>query len=194
MTKRKSRAKEIVESACKTQTGRKRKDKTSPSLENAERGLIRIGELAAETGTTLRTLHYYEELGLICPKERTSGGFRLYDPSVVRDVRLIQHLRELGLELSQIQMIMEARRTEEGQPAACLRDVLTAQLRRVQSLIHQYTCLRDELSAILDILNECTERGCEHTPGGARCPHCEVIVERPFLPRTFQIATATEKA
>merc|ERR1711964_592517 len=75
---------------------------------NGDRPLIRIGELASKTDTTLRTLHYYEEIGLIKPAERTKGGFRLFCPDVTQDVQYIQYLRELGLELPQIQSLVAA--------------------------------------------------------------------------------------
>ena len=41
--------------------------------------LIRIGDLARLTGKTVRAIHLYEELGLLKPATRSSGGFRLYD-------------------------------------------------------------------------------------------------------------------
>ena len=56
----------------------------APKDAKGDKPLMRIGELAAKTDTTLRTLHYYEELGIIEPAERTKGGFRLYHPKATQ--------------------------------------------------------------------------------------------------------------
>src|SRR6266540_480829 len=59
----------------------------------------RIGELAAATGLTVRTLHYYEEIGLLIPSGRTNAGHRLYDDTDVARLYRICLLRRLGLPL-----------------------------------------------------------------------------------------------
>jgi DNA-binding transcriptional MerR regulator len=152
----------------------------------SEQRLLRIGEIASETGTTLRTLHYYEELGLLEPARRTKGGFRLYQPAQVEEVRYIQRLRDLGLELAQIKDFLNAKRTDDQQrPAHHLRSTVERELRRTQSLLFRYSRLRDELDAILDILRECDDRHCPRTPGGASCPRCEVILDRDCVPSSF---------
>ncbi len=46
--------------------------------ETTSEATLRIGELARRTGKTNRTLHFYEELGLLAPMSRTKGGFRIY--------------------------------------------------------------------------------------------------------------------
>ena len=62
----------------------------------------KVGELAAVTGLTIRTLHYYEEIGLLVPSARSEGGHRLYGAAEVERLYRIGLLRRLGLPLSQI--------------------------------------------------------------------------------------------
>ncbi len=63
---------------------------------------IRVGELAKRTGVSVRTLHYYEEIGLLAPSRRSDAGYRLYaDADVVR-LQQIMSLRQLGFSLEQI--------------------------------------------------------------------------------------------
>ena len=63
---------------------------------------IRVGELAKRTGVSVRTLHYYEEIGLLAPSWRSDAGYRLYaDTDVVR-LQQIMSLRHLGFSLEQI--------------------------------------------------------------------------------------------
>ncbi|NNE13029.1 MAG: MerR family transcriptional regulator, partial [Ilumatobacter sp.] len=69
----------------------------------------RIGEIAAATGMTVRTLHYYEEIGLIEPTERTGAGHRLYGPAALEQLYRIAELRRLGLPLDGIRAALERR-------------------------------------------------------------------------------------
>lgn len=62
----------------------------------------KIGELAAETGLTVRTLHYYDELGLLKPRQETSGGHRLYVRSDLERLQKILTLKQLGFPLDKI--------------------------------------------------------------------------------------------
>ncbi|MGH3998796.1 MAG: MerR family transcriptional regulator [Pseudonocardiaceae bacterium] len=62
----------------------------------------KVGHLAQLTGLTVRTLHHYHQIGLLCPSARTSSGHRLYDERDVRRLYRIVALRELGLPLEVI--------------------------------------------------------------------------------------------
>jgi DNA-binding transcriptional MerR regulator len=64
--------------------------------------LLRIGELAAQAEVTTRTVDHYTRLGLLCPAERTSGNYRLYDPSDVDRIGLIRQLEAHGVSLDDI--------------------------------------------------------------------------------------------
>ena len=62
----------------------------------------RVGELAAATGLTVRTLHYYEEIGLLVASQRTPSGHRLYSAADVERLYRVCLLRRLGLPLGEI--------------------------------------------------------------------------------------------
>ncbi|MBO9687211.1 MerR family transcriptional regulator [Roseateles chitosanitabidus] len=61
-----------------------------------------IGDLAQRTGLTVRTLHHYEQLGLLVPSTRTEGGYRLYGDEDVRTLHRILAYRQIGLALKDI--------------------------------------------------------------------------------------------
>jgi MerR family transcriptional regulator, thiopeptide resistance regulator len=61
-----------------------------------------VGELAALTGITVRTLHHYDELGLVPASQRTAAGYRLYTERDVLRLHRVLVLRELGLSLEEI--------------------------------------------------------------------------------------------
>jgi DNA-binding transcriptional MerR regulator len=71
---------------------------------------LRIGELAELTGTTARTIRYYEEIGLLdSARERQQGKHRAYTEADVERVREIIRLRDLlGLSLDQLSQLLEA--------------------------------------------------------------------------------------
>jgi len=62
----------------------------------------RIGELARQTGLSVRTLRYYEQLGLLTPSGRTEAGYRLYNEADVQRLQQILSLRQIGFSLAQI--------------------------------------------------------------------------------------------
>ena len=66
---------------------------------SAPKELIKIGEFARRAGTNLRTLRYYEEIGLLGPAHRSSGGFRYYRPTDVHRLRMVHTLQELRLPM-----------------------------------------------------------------------------------------------
>ncbi len=67
-----------------------------------------VEEVAKKLNVTPRTLHYYEEMGLISPVTRTAGGHRIYDEPVVEKLnRILQIKDSLGISLQEIKEIME---------------------------------------------------------------------------------------
>jgi DNA-binding transcriptional MerR regulator len=76
--------------------------------------LLRINEVAAETGLTTRAIRYYEEIGLLEPAARSDGDYRLYDASDLDRLAFIRSLRDdAGFSLAQIGQLLE-----DGQPAS----------------------------------------------------------------------------
>jgi DNA-binding transcriptional MerR regulator len=70
--------------------------------------LLRINEVAAETGLTTRAIRYYEEIGLLEPAARSEGDYRLYDTSDLERLQFIRSLRDdAGFSLAQIGQLLE---------------------------------------------------------------------------------------
>jgi DNA-binding transcriptional MerR regulator len=66
-----------------------------------------IGEVAGNVGLSLRTIRYYEEIGLATPSGRTDGGFRLYTESDIQRLRLIRAIKPLGMSLEMMNELLE---------------------------------------------------------------------------------------
>ncbi|HEY4454313.1 MAG TPA: MerR family transcriptional regulator [Pseudonocardiaceae bacterium] len=80
-----------------------------------------IGQLARASGVTVRTLHYYDQIGLVSPGERTAAGHRRYLEADVRRLYRVRALCGLGLSLEEVSTVLH------DDPDS-LRDLLTAQL------------------------------------------------------------------
>ncbi len=101
----------------------------------------KVGQLARLTGLTVRTLHHYDQVGLLRPSARTPSGHRLYDEQNVRRLYLIVALRELGVSLEVIGEL----RTEEPD----LADLLQDHLAHVDRQLAAMQALRCRLAAIV---------------------------------------------
>jgi len=73
--------------------------------------LHQIGEVADRVGLSLRTVRYYEEMGLLVPEKRTEGGFRMYSEDQVDRLRLIKQMKPLGFTVQEMRALLEARDT-----------------------------------------------------------------------------------
>lgn len=96
--------------------------------------LVRVGDLAAASGLTVRALHHYEEIGLLSPSTRTSAGHRLYGRDGVERVYRINRLRKLGLSLDHIGHVLDDPELELGQFLAGHTSALDAELDRLSAL------------------------------------------------------------
>jgi MerR family transcriptional regulator, copper efflux regulator len=67
---------------------------------------MHIGEVAARTELSLRSLRHWEEVGLLHPSGRTDGGFRLYTEADVDKIMVIRRMKPLGFSLDQMKAVM----------------------------------------------------------------------------------------
>lgn len=78
-----------------------------------------IGEVATEVGLSLRTIRHYEEVDLVPPSGRTSGGFRLYTDDDIERLRLVKDLKPLQFSLDEVRQVLDIReRLAESDPGS----------------------------------------------------------------------------
>jgi DNA-binding transcriptional MerR regulator/uncharacterized glyoxalase superfamily protein PhnB len=102
----------------------------------------RVGELAAATGLTVRTLHYYEEIGLLVASDRTDAGHRLYADADVERLYRICLLRRLGLPLGEIGRALD-------DPAWSLHAAMATHLRELERRLEATGRLRTRLAHLV---------------------------------------------
>ena len=128
---------------------------------------MRIRELAAQAGTTTRTLRYYEAQGLL-PTGRSANGYRVYDEHHVRLVREIRSLQAIGFSLQDVRPFVECLLAghETGDECPASVDVYRRKLAYLERHIAELRDVRDRLSVRLADLGDAPPPGCELLPPG----------------------------
>ncbi len=135
--------------------------------------LMRIGALADKAGRTQRTLHFYEELGLLTPVGRTKGGFRLYDQDSLLRIHWISRLQDLGFSLPEIKVFLEELRSAQSAPEMMLslQGFYAQKLEETRTQLLRLQSLDVELNGALHYLAGC--RTCAPATEKSACPTCE---------------------
>ncbi len=101
----------------------------------------KVGELARQTGLTVRTLHHYDEIGLLSPSHRTGAGHRLYAAEDLACLLQILSLRQLGFSLEEIRECV-------ARPDFSLQRTLDLHVARLDAQIEMQRKLRDRLMTV----------------------------------------------
>jgi DNA-binding transcriptional MerR regulator len=130
-------------------------DSSSADVNDAD--LLQVGDLARESGKTVRALHLYEELALLKPAARSKGRYRLYTRDALVRIRWIGKLQDMGLSLTDIQAIV--RDWEEGGTAPNamrkMRDVYAAKLEETRAHLKRLQALEREIESSIEYLDTC---------------------------------------
>ena len=108
---------------------------------NRSTNALKVGELAKRTGVSVRTLHYYNEIGLLSPSQRTRADYRLYTSQDVVRLQQIVSLRQLGFSLTEIKDCLE-------RPEFSLQHTVKLQMSRLREQIEWSHKLLHRLEAI----------------------------------------------
>jgi MerR family copper efflux transcriptional regulator len=132
-------------------------DAAAPAAPDAEPRLLRIQEVAAETGLTTRSIRYYEEMGLLAPAGRSGGAYRQYDADDLERLRFIAGLRnDAGFSLAEIGQLLEDEQARSrnrvkfraGTPDD-QRSALTDAIGRIDRQLATLARKRDRLDAMI---------------------------------------------
>lgn len=135
---------------------------------------LRVGQLAKAVGKSVRAVHLYEELGLLKPVARTSGGFRQFDDAAIERVVWINKLQAIGFSLTEIQaFVAEFERADSGRIATDqVRDVFDKKLRDIRVQLEQIRVVEKDLEDALAYLVACKDCSLELLPADCNgCPN-----------------------
>jgi len=94
-----------------------------------------VKEVSKITGISVRTLHYYDEIGLLKPTEKSEAGYRLYDDPALEALQQILFFREFDISLKKIKSIMKNPDLDKNQMLQMQRNMLIAKKTRIGRLI-----------------------------------------------------------
>ena len=94
-----------------------------------------VKELSDLTGISVRTLHYYDEIGLLKPTDKSEAGYRLYDDKALETLQQILFFREFDIPLKEIKAVMENPALERNQILQMQRKMLVVKKERMERMI-----------------------------------------------------------
>lgn len=97
--------------------------------------MMTVKEIAEITGISARTLHYYDEIGLLKPTAKSEAGYRLYDDKALETLQQILFFREFDIPLKEIKSIITSPDFDRNQILLMQRQMLVAKKERMERLI-----------------------------------------------------------
>ena len=153
-----------------------------------EPALLTTGEMARLSSSTLRTVRFYEEEGILRPARRTDGGHRLFERTELDGLMLVTDLRMAGLSLDDIKAILEVKRAAASGSAAASSAVriLGSRITELEEKLTVLSRLRDDLEATSRIVEGCLT--CQkETMSSEDCAACSIMTAHPTLPRSVRV-------
>jgi DNA-binding transcriptional MerR regulator len=129
---------------------------------------VQIGDVAERTGLSLRTIRWYEEVGLVPPSARTSGGFRLYTDADIERLELVKRMKPLDFTLEEMRdLLTTVDQLDDSSTPAEQRSALRERLVMYRELAEQRVeALRTQLANAEMFAQSLVRRGSAR--GGAR--------------------------
>ena len=125
--------------------------------------MFSIGEASERSGLPVRTIRYYENIGLLAP-ERGENGYRKFDPNEIRKLCFVQRARSLGFTLEETRMLLSLYEDEERTSADVKRIVET----KVDKIDRKLVELKSLRRALITLADACD---------GDHRPDCPIIDE-----------------
>ncbi len=121
----------------------------NPAVTHYSSASLKIGQVALAAGLPVRTVRYYESIGLLSPTvERAESSYRLFDPSVLGRLAFIRRCQSLGLSLEEIGQILQIH--DQGElPCQEIRDHLPDKLQEIEQRIADLQTLKSQIQSLL---------------------------------------------
>jgi DNA-binding transcriptional MerR regulator len=127
---------------------------------------LRIGGLAARTGTNAPTIRYYEEIGLLPPAGRREGGQRCFDEDDVKRLTFIRRCREFGFPIEQVRTLVSLMH-DPARSCMEARELAQDHLDAVRAKLIELKALERSIAAFVQT--------CDATCAGGPGPDCSIL-------------------
>ena len=132
-------------------------------MSDAQPELLKIGQVSSQSELPVKTIRFYEERGLIQTAKRTSGGFRLFEPSVLPRLSFIRQSQALGLSLNDIQDILGI--ADSGQrPCQNVRHKFQEKVLEIDARIRQLQELKQQLQVLIQEADQREKLNADYCP------------------------------
>jgi len=115
---------------------------------------LRIGEVARRTGLPVKTIRFYCDEGLLQPKDRSAGGYRLFDEENLAELAIIRALRAMDVSIPELVRILEVRRSGVCN-CSLLKGSIVDKMASMDQRISELRIMKDELARLLDSWQDC---------------------------------------
>jgi Cu(I)-responsive transcriptional regulator len=122
---------------------------------------MKIGEVAQQTGLSVKSIRYYHDIGLVCG-ERNEAGYRVYHQQNIESLKFIHQCRELGFSLDDCKILLGLK-GDESRNAEDVKRLASRHLAVVEQKIQQLQALQVQLK---QMVNQCQ---------GGQQPYCAII-------------------
>jgi len=145
-------------------------------MEQSNQKLLKIGDLAKRVGVTVRTVRYYEELGLFSPANISPGGFRLYTESDLRKLNYIKRFRDLDFPLNEILQLLSSSDGSQNKSDKISSSLalLHKQLEQVENKMKDLEAVKKDLNHAVQLLHECST--CQKEKCLQACPNKDALI------------------
>ena len=110
---------------------------------------MKIGDLARAVGTTVKTIRFYEDAGLIPAAPRTESGYRIYEKADVERLEFIRSAKRLGMSLEEIRGVLQLHDLNEP-TCVHVRALLDDKIARIELALKELRDFRRELASLRD--------------------------------------------
>lgn len=121
---------------------------------------MRIGELAARAGTSVKTIRYYDRIGVLAPAQRSEAGYRLYGEDALDRYRFVRAAQAVGLSLGEIREIIALRDRGEA-PCGFVVELIGRRAAELDERIGELGRLRHELRRLASRAQHLDVRRCD---------------------------------
>lgn len=98
-----------------------------------------VKEISNITGISVRTLHYYDKIGLLKPTDKSDAGYRLYDDKALEQLQQILFFREFDIPLKEIKALMDNPALDRSYILQMQRKMLKTKINRLKHLVEALT-------------------------------------------------------
>jgi len=122
--------------------------------------MMKIGELAGRSGTSVKTIRYYDQIGVLNPAGRSESGYRLYADDALGQLRFVRAAQMLGFSLGEIGQIIGLRDRGDT-PCGYVLGLIADRASQLDERIVELQGLRDQLGDLADRAAHLDPRDCD---------------------------------